>query len=150
MRPIDSEENSSASNDDSNSSSPPEQAWNAMIVAIFNTEEYNNKVSEYVMSGYAKRKSYENAKRDMMDVHVSDQKFRYYKLLLMYHQMRKTKMHKKIMTDVKRLCKKYSYKKTLRAAIHYRSSMFRSLLEDAINDDEEEDDDRRHFEQFSE
>ena len=145
---IDSKKNSQTFNDDSDSS-PPEDAWDAMTVAIFNTEDYNNKVSEYVMNCYAKQKAHVNAKRDMLDVHVMDLKFRYYKLLLMYHQMRTTEMHKKIMADVKRFCKKYSYKKALRAAIHHCSSMFRSLLEDAINEDEEEDDDRRYFEQFS-
>ena len=62
--------------------------------------------------------------------------------------MQASKMHKKIMADVKKLHKRYSYRKALRSAIHYRNSMFRRLLEDDIND-EETDDERTYFEEFS-
>ena len=43
----------------------------------------------------------ENAKRDMLLVYTSDLKFNYYKLLRTYHHMQASKMHKKIMADVK-------------------------------------------------
>ena len=88
-------------------------------------------------------------KRDMLEVHTSDLKFNYYKLLLTYHRMQASKMHKKIMAHVKRLHKRYSYTKALRSAIHYRNSMFRRLLEDDINDEETDDDERTYFEEFS-
>ena len=90
----------------------------------------------------------ENAKRDMLEVHTSDLKFNYCKLMLTYHRMQASQMHKKIMANVKKLHKRYSYRKALRSAIHYRNSMFRRLLEDDIND-EETDDERAYFEEFS-
>ena len=48
-----------------------------------------------------------NAKRDMIEVHthMSDLKFNCYKFLLTYHCMQASKMHDKIMTDVKKLHK---------------------------------------------
>ena len=60
------------------------------------------------MSEYANdyQNTDENAKRDMLEVHTSEQKFNYYKLLLTYHRMQTSKMHKKIMADVKKLCKR--------------------------------------------
>ena len=62
--------------------------------------------------------------------------------------MHASKMHKKNMTDVKKLHKRYSYRKALRSAIHYRNIMSRRLLEDDIND-EETDYERAFFEEFS-
>ena len=53
------------------------------------------------------------------------------------------------MAHVKRLHKRYSYRKALRSTIHYRNSMFRRLLEDDINDEETDDDERTYFEEFS-
>ena len=52
------------------------------------------------------------------------------------------------MEDVKKLHKRYSYRKALRSAIHGRNSMFRRLLEDDISD-EGTDDERTYFEEFS-
>ena len=91
----------------------------------------------------------ENTKRDMLEVHMSDLKFNYYKLLLIYHPTQAGKMHKKIMADVKKLHERYGYRKALGLAIHYRNSMFRRLLEDDINSDEETHDERTYFEEFS-
>ena len=62
--------------------------------------------------------------------------------------MQASKMHK-IMAHVKKLHKRYSYRKALRSAIHYRNSMFRRLLEDDISDEETDDDERTYFEEFS-
>ena len=50
------------------------------------------------------------AKREMLKVYTSDVKFNYYKLLLTYYCMQACKIHKKIMTDVKKLQKLYGYK----------------------------------------
>ena len=132
----------SESGDDDTST---EDVWDGMILEVYNTEDYATKVSEYA-NDY--QNAEENAKRDMLEVHTSDLKFNYYKLLLTYHRMQASKMHKKIMADVKKLHKRYSYSKALRSAIHYRNSMFRRLLEDDIND-EETDDERAYFEEFS-
>ena len=44
----------------------------------------------------------ENAKRDMLEVHTSDLKVNYYKLLLTYHRMQASQMHKKTFADVKK------------------------------------------------
>ena len=87
----------------------------------------------------------ENAKRDMLEVHTSALKFNYCKLLLTYHRMQASKTHKKIMAHVKKLNKRYSYRKALRSVIHYRNSMFRRLLEDDISDEETDDDDERTY-----
>ena len=91
----------SESGDDNNSteSSTTEDVWDDMILEVYNTEDYATKVSEYVMNDY--QNSEENAKRDMLEVYSSDLKFNNYKLLLTYHRMQASKMHKKIMTDVK-------------------------------------------------
>ena len=132
----------SESEDDNNST---EDVWDDMILDVYNTEDYATKVSEYEYYQNAE----ENAKRDMLEVHTSDLKFNYYKLLLTYHRMQESKMHKKIMADVKKLHKRYSYRRALRSAIHYRNSMFQKFLEDDIND-EETDDERAYFEEFSE
>ena len=132
----------SESEDDDNST---EDVWDDMILEVYNTEDYATKVSEYA-NDY--QNAEEKAKRDMLEVHTSDLKFHYYKLLLTYHRMQASKMHKKIMADVKKLHKRYSYRKALRSAIHYRNSMFRKLPEDDIND-EETDDERAYFEEFS-
>ena len=53
--------------------------------------------------------------------------------------MQASKMHKKIMADMKKLHKRYSFRKALRSAIYYRNSMFRKLLEDDISDGETDD-----------
>ena len=108
------------SEDDDNST---EDVWDDMILDVYNTEDYATKVSEYEYYQNAE----ENAKRDMLEVHTSDLKFNYYKLLLTYHRMQESKMHKKIMADVKKLHKRYSYRRALRSAIHYRNSMFQNF-----------------------
>ena len=108
-------------------------------------EDYATKVSDYA-NDY--QNAEENAERDMLEVHTCDLIFNYYKLLLSYHRMQASKMHKKIMADVKKLYKCYSYWKALRSAIHYRNSMFPKRLEDDIND-EETDNERAYFEEFS-
>ena len=102
------------------------------------------------MSEYANdyQNAEENAKRPILEVYTSDLKFNYYKLLLTYHCMQASKMYKKIMTNVKKLHKRYIYRKVLRSAMHYRNSMFRRLVEDDISD-EETDDERTYFEEFS-
>ena len=132
----------SESGDDDNSK---EDVWDDMILEVYNTDDYATKVSEYEYYQNAE----ENAKRDMLEVHTSDLKFNYYKLLLTYHRMQESKMHKKIMADVKKLHKRCSYRRALRSAIHYRNSMFQKLLEDDTND-EETDDERVYFEKISE
>ena len=131
----------SESGDDDNST---EDVWDDMILEVYNTEDYATKVSEYT-NDY--QNAEENAKRDMLEVHTSDLKFNYYKLLLTYHRMQTSKMYKKIMAHVKKPHKRYSYRKALRSAIHYRNSMFRRLLEDDISD-EETYDERAYFEEF--
>ena len=50
-----------------------------MILEVYNTEDYATKVSEYA-NDYQNAEEY--AKRDMLEVHTSDLKFNYYKLLL--------------------------------------------------------------------
>ena len=134
----DEDSTGSESGDDGNStkSSTTEDVSNDMILEVYNTEDYVTKVSEYA-NDY--QNAEENAKRDMLEVHTSDLKFNYYKLLLTYHRMQASKMHKKIMAHVKKLHKRYSYRKALRSAIHYRNLMFRSLLEDDISDEEMDD-----------
>ena len=141
-----SDGDSTESESDDNSRKTTEDVWDDMILEVYNTEDYATKVSEYA-NDYQNAEEF--AKRDMLEVHTSDLKFNYYKLLLTYHRMQASKMHKKIMADVKRLHKRHSYRKALRSAIHYRNSMFRSLLEDDISD-EETDDERTYFEEFSE
>ena len=111
----------SESGDDDNSRKTTEDVWDDMILEVYNTEDYATKVSEY-STDYQNAEEY--AKRDMLEVHTSDLKFNYYKLLLTYHRMQASKMHKTIMAHVKRLHKRYSYRKALRSAIHYRNSMF--------------------------
>ena len=138
----DSTDSESADDDTSTKSSATEDGWGDMILEVYNTEDYATKVSEYANDYQNAEK---NAKRDMVEVHTSDLKFNYYKLLLTYHRMQASNMHKKIMADVKKLHKRYSYRKALRSAIHYSDSMFRKLLEDDIND-EETDDERVYFE----
>ena len=104
------------------------------------------------MSEYANdyQNAEEYAKRDMLEVHTSDLKFNYYKLLLTYHCIQASKMHKNIMAHVKSCTSATGYRKALSSAIHYRNSMFRRLLEDDINDEETDDDDERtYFEEFS-
>ena len=139
----------SGDDDNSRKSSTTEDVWDDMILEVYNTEDYATKVSEYEYYQNAEGSAEENAKRDMLEVHTSDLKFNYYKLLLTYHRMQASKMHKKIMADVKKLLKHHSYKKALRSAIHYRNSMFRRLLEDDISDEETDDDERTYFEDFS-
>ena len=142
-----SDSTESESGDDDTSRKTTEDVWDDMILEVYNTEDYATKVSEYA-NDYQNAEEY--AKRDMLEVHTSDLKFNYYKLLLTYHRMQASKMHKKIMAHVKKLHKRYSYRKALRSAIHYRNSMFRRLLEDDINDEETDDDDERtYFEEFS-
>ena len=140
-----SEDDSTESESDDTSRKTTEDVWDDMILEVYNTEDYAIKVSKYE-NDYQNAEEY--AKRDMLEVHTSDLKFNYYKLLLTYHRMQASKMHKKIMVDVKRLHKRHSYRKALRIAIHYRNSMFRSLLEDDISD-EETDDERTYFKEFS-
>ena len=93
-----------------------------MILEVYNIEDYAAKVSEYVMHDY--QNAEKNAKRDILEVHTSGLKFNYYKLLLTYHRIQANKMQKKIMTDVIKMHKRYRFRKALRLAIHYRSSMF--------------------------
>ena len=150
----DSTESESGDDDNSRKSSTTEDVWDDMILEVYNTEDYATKVSEYEYyqnaEENAEKSAEENAKRDMLEVHTSDLKFNYYKLLLTHHRMQASKMHKKIMAHVKKLHKRYSYRKALRSAIHYRNSMFRRLLEDDISDEETDDDDERtYFEEFS-
>ena len=140
-----SDDESTESESDDTSRKTTEDVWDDMILEVYNTEDYATKVSEYA-NDYQNAEEY--AKRDMLEVHTSDLKFNYYKLLLTYHRMQASKMHKKIMTHVKKLHKRYSYIKALRSAIHYRNSMFRRLLEDDINDEETDDDERTYFEEF--
>ena len=140
-----SEDDSTESKSDDTSRKTTEDVWDDMILEVYNTEDYATKGSEYA-NDYQNAEEF--AKRDMLEVYTSDLKFNYYKLLLTYHRMQASKMHKKIMVDVKRLHKRYSYRKALRSAIHYRNSMFRRLLEDDISD-EETDDERTYFEEFS-
>ena len=142
-----SEDDSTESESDDTSRKTTEDVWDDMILEVYNTEDYATKVSEYA-NDYQNAEEF--AKRDMLEVHTSDLKFNYYKLLLTYHRMQASKMHKKIMAHVKKLHKRYSYRKALRSAIHYRNSMFRRLLEDDINDEETDDDERTYFEEFSE
>ena len=141
----DGDSTESESGNDDTSRKTTEDVWDDMILEVYNTEDYATKVSEY-STDYQNAEEY--AKRDMLEVHTSDLKFNYYKLLLTYHRMQASKMHKTIMVDVKKLHKRHSYRKALRSAIHYRNSMFRSLLEDDISD-EEMDDERTYFEEFS-
>ena len=114
----------SESGDDDNSRKTTEDVWDDMILEVYNTEDYATKVSEY-STDYQNAEEY--AKRDMLEVHTSDQKFNYYKLLLTYHRMQASKMHKKIMVDVKSLHKRHSYRKALRSAIHYRKACFEAF-----------------------
>ena len=94
-------ENESEDDDDST-----EDVWDDMILEVYNTEDCAPKVSEYAKDY---QNAEENAKRDMLEVHTSDLKFNYCKLLLTYHRMQASKMHKqvskmhKIMADVKKL-----------------------------------------------
>ena len=141
-----SEDDSTESESDDTSRKTTEDVWDDMILEVYNTEDYATKVSEYA-NDYQNAEEF--AKRDMLEVHTSDLKFNYYKLLLTCHRMQASKMHKKIMAHVKKLHKRYSYRKALRSAIHYRNSMFRRLLEDDINDEETDDDERTYFEEFS-
>ena len=141
----DSIDSESGDHGNSTKSSTTEDVWDDMILKVYNTEDYATKVSEYANDYH---NAEENAKRDMLEFHTSDLKFNYYKLMLTYHRMQASKMHKKIMADVKKLHKRFSYRKALRSVIHYRNSMFRRLLEDDISD-EETDDERTHFEEFS-
>ena len=144
-RDYDSTESESGDDDDSTESSTTEDVWNDMILEVYNTKDYATKVSEYVMNDY--QNAEENAKRDTLEVHTSDLKFNYYKLLLTYHRRQASKMYKKIVADVKKLHKRYSYRTALRSAIHYINNMFWRLLEDDISD-EETDDERTYFEEF--
>ena len=66
----------------------------------------------------------DNAKRFLLEVHTSDLKFNYYKLLLAYHRKHASKIYKKMMANVKRMHKRYNYRMAFRSTIHYRSSMF--------------------------
>ena len=75
-----------------------------MILEVYNTEDYVTKVSKYVMNDYQNPEG--NTKRDMLEVHTSDLKFTYYYILLTYHRMQASKMHKKVMADVKKLYKR--------------------------------------------
>ena len=68
----------------SRKSSTTEDVWDDMILEVYNTEDYATKVSEYA-NDY--QNTEENAKRDMLEIHTSDLKFNYYKLLLAYHCM---------------------------------------------------------------
>ena len=141
-----SDDDSTENESDDTSRKTTEDVWDDIILEVYNTEDYATKVSEYA-NDYQNAEEY--AKRDMLEVHTSDLKFNYYKLLLTYHRMQASEMHKKIMAHVKKLHKRYSYRKALRSAIHYRNSMFRRLLEDDINDEETDDDERTYFEEFS-
>ena len=117
----DSTESESGDDDTLRKSSTNEDVWDDVILEVYNTEDYATKVSEYA-NDY--QNAEEIAKRDMLEVHTSDLKFSYYKLLLTYHRMQASKMHKKIMAHVKKLHKRYSYREALRSAIHYRNIMF--------------------------
>ena len=140
----DSTESESGGDDTPRKSSITEDVWDDMILEVYNTKDYASKVSEYA-NDYQNAEEY--AKRDMLEVHTSDLKFNYYKLLITYHRMQASKRHK-IMAHVKKLHKRYRYSKAFRSDIHYRNSMFQRLLEDDIND-EETDDERTYFEEFS-
>ena len=142
----DSTDSESGDEDISRKSSTTEDVWDDMILEVYNTEDYATKVSEYA-NDFQNAK--DNAKRDMLEVHTSDLKFNYYKLLLTYHRMKASRMHKTIMTDMKKMQRHYSYRRALRTAIHRRNSMFRKLLENDIKDDDEQDDERTYFEEFS-
>ena len=105
----DSTESESGDDDNSRKSSTTENIWDDMILEVYNTEDYATKVSEYEYYQNAEENAEESAKRDMLEVHRSDLKFNYYKLLLTHHRMQASKMLKKIMTHVKKLHKRYSY-----------------------------------------
>ena len=77
-----------------------------MILEVYNIEDYATKVSEYVMNDY--QNAEENAKRDVLEVHTSDLKFNYFKLLLTYHRMQVSEMRRTIMADLKKLHKRNS------------------------------------------
>ena len=100
----------SESGDDDTSRKTTEDVWDDMILEVYNTEDYATKVSEYA-NDYQNAEAY--AKRDMLEVHTSELKFNYYKLLLTYHRMQASKMHKTIMAHVKKLHKRYNYRKAL-------------------------------------
>ena len=85
-------------------SSTIEDVWDDMMLEVYNKEDYATNVSEYVKNDY--QDAEENAKRDVLEVHTSDLKFNNYKLLLTYHRMQASKIHKKIITDVKKLHKR--------------------------------------------
>ena len=56
-----------------------------MILEVYKTENYETKVSEYVMNGYQNAEEY--AKCDMLEVHKNYLKFNYCKILLTYNRM---------------------------------------------------------------
>jgi len=123
-----------------------ESVWDDMISDVYERDEFEQLVSEYNENGEDEETANASAKRDMLDQNVIELGYRYFKLLFTYHRLKKTKIHLKTMKNVKRLQRRYSFKKSLKTAIH-ESQLFRRMLENDIED--EEDDDKRYFKDFS-
>jgi hypothetical protein len=133
----------------SEDSTDTESVWYDRISDVYDRDVFRQLVSEYEQNGEDEETAIASAKRDMLDKNVIELGYNYFKLIFDYHNLKKTKVHLKIMNDVKKLQGRYSFKKSLKKAIR-ESLLFRRMLENDIEDDEDdEDDDKRYFKDFS-
>ena len=136
------DDDSTDTTDDSTKNTENESVWDDMVSNVYNSDEYDQLVSEYRMNGNDEETANASAKRDMLDQNEHELGYSYFKLLFTYHRMKNSKIHIKTMNAVKKLQGRYTFKKALKTAIH-KSRLFRRMLENDIDD--EEDDDKRYF-----